>query len=232
LERRPVMKKWTLLVSVLMLLTCFGAAQAQNKMGIGLVIFDRDLLSVLINQLGNLSLNDAGGGMDLSLLLPPSKIMIPFTMGNLKIEPEVGWMRYASKTENKAEKTEISGSSSSYKFGVGVFSVKTVKKTDIYFGGRIGLVMSSSTNKSPSILDPEDETEVSTSRTHLFFGPCMGGEYYISDNFSFGGEAQLIYTKLGQPKTKIDGKKDEDSDIETSGSMIDTRYMFVFRWYR
>jgi hypothetical protein len=196
------------------------------------LIFDRDLLSVVISQLGNLSLDNLGSGMDFSLLLPPSKIMIPFTMGNMKIEPEVGWMRYSSKTVDKDADTEVSGSSSAYKFGVGIFSVKTVKKTDFYFGGRIGLVMSSSTSKEPSLLDPEDETEISSSRTHLFFGPCIGGEYYISENFSFGGEAQLIYTKLGQPTVEIDGKEQKDNDIESSASMIDTRYMFIFRWYR
>jgi hypothetical protein len=225
------MKKWTLLVSVLMLLTCFGAAQAQDKMGIGLVIFDRDLLSVLINQLGNLSLNDAGGGMDLSLLLPPSKIMIPFTMGNLKIEPEFGWMRYSTTNKYIAGKYETSSKSSAYKFGVGVFSVKSVKKTDVYFGGRVGIIMASSSEKGPDEADIDKTVENSYSSTHIFLGPCFGGEYYISDNFSFGGEAQLIYTKVGQQKVTLAGKEIKN-DPEISTSMIDTRYMFIFRWYR
>jgi hypothetical protein len=225
------MKKLIVLVSVVMLLTCFGAAQAQDKMGIGLVIFDRDLLSVLINQLGNLSLDAAGGGMDLSLLLPPSKIMIPFTMGNLKIEPEIGWMRYSTTNKHIAAKIESSSKSSSYKFGVGLFSVKSVKKTDIYFGGRVGIIMASSSSKEPDFADPQKTVETSYSSTHIFLGPCFGGEYYISDNFSFGGEAQLIYTKVGQQKEKIAGKETKP-DPETSTSMIDTRYMFIFRWYK
>jgi hypothetical protein len=231
LERRPVMKKWTVLVSLLILLTSFGATQAQDKMGIGLVLFDRDLLSVLINQLGNLSLNGTGSGMDLSLLLPPNKIMIPFTMGNMKIEPELGWMRYSTTEKDNTAKTEVSGSSSSYKFGVGVFSVKSVKKTDIYFGGRVGIIMSSSKEKGPDPADIAKEVEATESRTHIYFGPCFGGEYYISDNFSFGGEAQLIYTKLGQPKQKYAGKEIKPT-TETSTSMIDTRYMFILRFYR
>lgn len=225
------MKKLIVLVSAVMLLTCFGAVQAQDKMGIGLVLFDRDLLSVLINQLGNLSLDDMGGGMDLSLLLPPNKIMIPFTMGSMKIEPELGWMRYSAKETNKEADTEMSSTSSSYKFGIGIFSVKSVKKTDIYFGGRVGIIMASSKEKGPDPLDPEETVEGTESRTHIYLGPCFGGEYYISDNFSFGGEAQLIYTKLGQPKYEYDGKEVK-SDTETSVSMIDTRYMFILRFYR
>jgi hypothetical protein len=225
------MKKWAILVSVLMLLTCFGAAQAQDKMGIGLVIFDRDILSVLINQLSGLSLNDAGGGMDLSLLMPPSKIMIPFTMGNMKIEPELGWMRYSTTTKYVAAKMETSSKSSAYKFGVGIFSVKSVKKTDIYFGGRVGVIMASSSSKEPDLADPEKTVESSYSSTHIYLGPCFGGEYYISDNFSFGGEAQLMYTKVGQGKETIAGKETKN-DPEISTSMIDTRYMFIMRWYR
>ena len=225
------MKKLIVLVSVVMLLTCFGAVQAQDKMGLGLVLFDRDLLSVLINQLGNLNLDNPGSGMDLSLLLPPNKIMIPFTMGTMKIEPEIGWMRYSNKETDKEADTEYSSTSSSYKFGVGIFSVKSVKKTDIYFGGRLGIIMGSSTEKAPDFADPQKQVESSESWSHIYLGPCFGGEYYISDNFSFGGEAQLIYTKLGQPKHKVAGKEVK-SDTETSTSMIDTRYMFILRWYK
>jgi len=224
------MKKLIVLVSAVMLLSGCGAAQAQDKMGIGLVIFDRDIVSVLVSQLANLDLT-TGGGMDLSLLLPPSKFMVPMTFGNLKIEPEVGWMKYSTTEKDNETKLEVKGSSNAFKIGCGLFSVKSLKKTDIYFGGRGGIVMASNSSTTPDPLDIRKSVESSESRTHWYVGPCFGGEYMISDNFSFGGEAQLIYTKVGQPKYKSAGKEVKPLS-EISTSMIDTRYMFVFRWYK
>ena len=224
------MKRLIVLVSVLMLLTSCGAAQAQDKMGIGLVIFDRDIVSVLVSQLGNLSLTD-GSGMDLSILLPPSKFMVPLTFGNMKIEPEFGWMKYSTTNKVTATKEETKSSSNAMKIGCGLFTVKNVKKVDVYFGGRVGIVLSSNSSTTPDPLTAGKSIESSQSRTHIYLGPCFGGEYMISDNFSFGGEAQLIYTKVGQPKYKYAGKEVKP-DSEISTSMIDTRYMFVFRWYK
>jgi hypothetical protein len=157
--------------------------------------------------------------------------MIPLTFGNLKIEPEIGWMRYSTTNKVTLTNEETKSSSNAMKIGCGLFSVKNVKKVDVYFGGRVGIVMSSNSSTEPDPLDSRKSVEGSESRTHWYVGPCFGGEYMISDNFSFGGEAQLIYTKIGQPKYKYAGKEVKP-DSETSTSMIDTRYMFIFRWYK
>jgi hypothetical protein len=223
------MKKWIVLAAALMLLTSFGAVQAQDKMGIGLVVFDRDLLSVLYTQLGNFSLTNSGG-MDLSLLLPPSKFMVPLNFGSMRIEPEFGWMMYSTTTKATQYMSEQKNSSNALRIGCGIFSVKNVKKVNVYFGGRLGIVLSSSSSTTPDPSDSRKGIESTSSKTHFYLGPCMGGEYLIGDNFSFGGEAQLIYTKIGQPTNKVGGKEIKPA-AETSASMIDTRYMFIFRWY-
>jgi hypothetical protein len=224
------MKKVSILLIVTFLILSLGTLQAQTKIGVGLVLFDRDIISVLLTQLGNFSLTNPGGGMDFSLLLPPSKIMVPISMGSLKLEPEVGWMRYSTTVKDNVAKTETKNSTSNIKFGCGVFAVKPLKKVEIYYGGRVGIVLASSSSTEPSSVDPQKSIEYSTSQTHWYLGPCLGGEYFITDNFSFGGEGQLIYSKIGDPTSKIDGKEDKKV-TETSSSLIDTRYMFIFRWY-
>ena len=225
------MKKWTVLVSLLILLTSFGAAQAQDKMGIGLVIFDRDLVSVLISQLAGSGVAGlTNGGGDFSLLMPPSKLMIPLTFGSMKVEPEIGWMRYSTTTKATQYVTEQKASLSALRIGCGFLSVKSVKKVDVYFGARVGIILSSSSATTPDPSNALRGIEQSTSKTDFYVGPCFGGEYYISDNFSFGGEAQLIYSSIGEATTKIAGKEQPKNGV--SASLIDTRYLFIFRWYR
>jgi hypothetical protein len=225
------MRKWIVLVAAMMLLTCFGAAQAQDKMGIGLVIFDRDLVSVVISQLAGSGVAGlTGGGGDFSLLMPPSKFMIPLTFGTMKIEPEFGWMRYSKTTKATQYVTEQKASLSALRIGCGIFSVKNVKKVDVYFGGRVGIILASNSATAPDPSNALRGIETTTSKTDFYVGPCFGGEYMISDNFSFGGEAQLIYSSIGEPTTKVAGKEQPKSGV--SSSMIDTRYLFIFRWYK
>lgn len=225
------MKKWTVLVSVLMLLTCFGAVQAQDKMGIGLVIFDRDLVSVVISQLAGSGVAGlTNGGGDFSLLMPPSKFMIPLTFGTMRIEPEFGWMRYSTKTKATQYVTEQKGSLNAMRIGCGFFSVQNVKKVNVYFGGRVGIILTSNSSTTPDPTNALKSIETTSSKTDFYVGPCFGGEYMISDNFSFGGEAQLIYSSIGESTTKIAGKEQPKSGV--SASLIDTRYLFIFRWYK
>ena len=57
--------------------------------------------------------------------------------------------------------------------------------------------------------------------TDLFLGPAVGAEYYFSERFSLGGEAQLMFTAIGQ----------EDDDDDGSASLLQTGAILVVRWY-
>ncbi|HNO10880.1 MAG TPA: hypothetical protein PKI67_08125, partial [bacterium] len=57
-----------------------------------------------------------------------------------------------------------------------------------------------------------------------------GGEYYFSPYFSFGGEAQLIYTKVGRMYGD-EYEDDPDEDISYNVHAWDTRAHLFVRWY-
>ncbi len=192
----------------------------ENKTGIGLV-FKEPLLTTLMDILGS-------GGEDLSTVaLPHSTIYIPIIRGNLKLEPEFGLIRMSSsqKIEDYGEASE---KTTSLRIGCGVFLYKSVNKVSFYYGGRIGIVRMSSSGEEEyedPLFGEDSETEIS--QTNIYLGPILGAEYWIGEHFSVGGEAQLLYTKYGEPKIE-----DEDEDeVEISQSLMQTRYMFVLRWY-
>jgi opacity protein-like surface antigen len=228
------MKKSLLVFVVMVAILCSAAMlQAQSKardnktqIGIGLVIFDRSLFN-MIGSLSNVSLSDAGAGLDVSSLMPPSRIHVPINMGSLKIEPEFGLYRTSSSNETASLKT--TQTITALRIGGGVFLVGArTEKVEVYLGGRIGIVRVSDNNK----FEPKPSgtsTETGGSQTNLFLGPSIGGEYYITGRVSFGGEAQLMYTKFGNYKAK--NEKDSDNENKKSSSLLDTRYFFIMRWY-
>ncbi|HEX9935281.1 MAG TPA: outer membrane beta-barrel protein [bacterium] len=220
------MKKGIVVLAVTAVFLCgtlsLNAQQSNTRMGVGLILLDRSLFNI-VGMLSNVSSDNLFGSADMSMLMPPSRIHFPIKMGNMMIEPEFGFYRTsASESDDLGESTE---SSTSLRIGGGLFMVSPLQKVDFYYGGRVGIVRYSEKQE----YDPKTGKSVSSSgsQTNLYLGPCMGAEYYINEHFSFGGEAQFLYTKFGNFKME-----DEDADgTETSRSLMDTRYLFIFRWY-
>ena len=129
-----------------------------------------------------------------------------------RFEPEIGIWRTKSEDEN---------SESSYmniRFGVGLFAYKVKQKTAIYYGSRVGMVRVSrkTTYKSPSMVEDRHD-----SKSDIYFGIAVGGEYFFSDYFSLGAETQINYISIGY--------YDDDSDSSTS--LISSRALLVIRIY-
>lgn len=215
------MRKTAVVVVLVAILLCGTTAlQAQgSNMGIGLVIFDRGIFNIVGQLASGLD------NMDISGFMPPSNIYVPIAMGNLRLEPEFGFFR--SSNSEKDEFGKESSSTTAMRIGSGLFLVSPVSdKVAIYYGGRIGIVRYSENSE----YDPKTGKTIESkgSSTNLFLGPCIGGEYFITERFSFGGEAQFFYTKLGE--FKMDGADNDDAP-EVSSSFMDTRYQFTCRWY-
>lgn len=148
------------------------------------------------------------GGVDIvESALSPTSIYVPITFSTFRIEPEIGIFRTSS------EDGSVETSSTAFQIGTGVFILNPVGRTNIYYGGRLGITRLSSSFESPA-------GESESSRTNVFLGPAAGGEFLFSDNFSLGGEGQLLFTSIG-----------EDDDDDESASLLRTRAVFFVRWY-
>jgi hypothetical protein len=195
------------LAMAIILLVTFNFAFAQDKqMGLGGSIHvERSYLFL--------------GDIDNSVLTP--LIRIPIILSpTFILEPEFGMEQARSKYTSKGSDVESNSTVSFYTFNLYFKLPKQIKSLRLYPGIRIGINYGEMKSKT-SNNNPDNETRV-RSEHNLVYGLLYGGEYFLSDNFSLGGEAQLNYTRFETEKT---------SWGEIKSSMIHTCANFIFRWY-
>lgn len=133
-------------------------------------------------------------------------VYVPIHASSIRIEPEVGLLRVSSSDDDFEQSTTI------LQLGSGFFAnLSDEDDTMIYVGGRLGIQRSSS-----SFANNEEEE----SMTNFFIGPAVGGEHFLEDNFSLGGEARLIYLSF-----------DEEANSGLFDSALYTNAVFFVRWY-
>ncbi|HEX7070356.1 MAG TPA: outer membrane beta-barrel protein [Rhodothermales bacterium] len=159
------------------------------------------------NRVG-LGLGIATAGVTDGLDFGTAAIYVPIDFGSFRLEPEVGFVRF------DREAGPVEQSNTVFHLGTGIFAMRPHGNTALYYGGRIGFARQSEETELPG----GDEEE---SSTNLFLGPAVGAEYAFSERFSLGGEAQIIFTALGE--------EDDGEDVESS--LIRTRTVFFVRWY-
>jgi hypothetical protein len=147
----------------------------------------------------------------------PSFYFPIFLSSTLKVEPEFGFWKYSYK--NAEEK-----SLSLMHFGVGVFLVKWCNRMNLQFGGRIGIMRTSSHYKYSYMSETYDSEG---SKTDIYFGPALGGECFVCTNLSLGGEIQFLYGKMGNWKYK----DENDSESDYKEYLMTTKTLFFVRWY-
>ncbi len=145
-------------------------------------------------------------------------VFLPLGLGNfyipilvspkLRLEPEFGLFRSSSSNDN------FETTLTNFRFGLGIFPLIQKDKANLYYGLRVGIILTSSSFKFDDIDDSE-------SKTDFYIGPAVGGEYFFNDHISLGGEVQLNYISIGQ----------EDDDSDVSESVIVTRTLVFIRWY-
>jgi hypothetical protein len=153
-------------------------------------------------------------GFDLEGLLAPTSIYVPITFTKFRLEPEIGILKGSSSSDGGGE-----ASGTILQIGTGVFALKTSGDVNTYFGGRVGITKMSSKSEFLS-------STYKTTQTNFFIGPVVGAEHMFGSRLSLGGEAQLLYTSIGDEE--VDGDPNAGSDVSTS--LIRTRAVFFVRW--
>ncbi len=148
-----------------------------------------------------------------------SSIVVPIILSEgFRLEPEVGFYRGKSTQELSGDKIE--NTATQYRFGVGIFPQSILESSTLYYGARVGYL---------SLNLREDETFGGTTTTDeatasgFFVAPAVGGEYYFSNSFCVGAEAQVLYASLS---TDI-----KDSSVEIKDSLISTRGLVFVRFF-
>jgi hypothetical protein len=134
-------------------------------------------------------------------------VYVPISLTDrVLLEPEVGLVRFSE------EDGEFDETGTLLVLGAGVlFEIADSGDDRIYAGPRAGIVRFSTSSEGPG-----GETDDST--TNLSLAGVFGGEYFLKDRFSLGGEVGLEWLDLS-----------DDSDAE--GSLISTTAEFRVRWY-
>lgn len=184
------MRRLLILVLVVIFLLCWNVYAKEKKTRIGIGIgFGKEYISVEENY-------------PMYSLFDFPSFYIPIKISeNFKLEPEFGINRISSSDSSKT-------SSSAIYAGLGIFLTTSKGNIEFYYGIRLGGAFSSYNDSYNGFSD-------SDSIFQFLAGPAIGGEYFISNHLSIGGEIQLICYF-------------ENDDC---ASMLKTKPVVFLRWY-
>lgn len=135
-------------------------------------------------------------------LAPANKIVFVISPSKVfRIEPEIGFRSGKNKTNDLKN--------SGVYAGLGLLGMLQKNKLNILYGIRIEYA----SIKYESINNGFTGSKVTNESNRLSVGPGIGGEYFLGDNFAFGGEVGLRYAKL---KSTEDPKPAGYTDVESS----------------
>lgn len=212
-------------------------AQAQSPVGsntesslVGVGVELDDLFNTLLGF-------DTTGGVYIN----PVNLYVPINVTpNLRIEPDVGFFRFASNSETRTDEdvfvARAEDTVTAVRLGVGVFYMfQPAEKTNLYAGGRLGVMRISQYEYSEIDAGPTDVvTETTTTRNNLALGLGGGGEYYLSSNFSVGGEARVDFINIGEPTIQDDeGNEPDEGETRTveSNTILTPAASVFIRFY-
>lgn len=178
-----------------------ATAQQEGRVGLGVGIAP---LSVISND----DLLTAGG----------PRVHVPILVGDaMTVEPYVGYFRLHQSSGDVVFSQDRTWTA--LQVGVGLFVRREAgNRGRAYFGPRLGIVRLGTTFES-------DAVEDDVNRTDLVFGVVAGGEFFLTERFSLGGEAGLAYQRRGEEKGS------GATDAEESGSIFRTTTELRVRWY-
>lgn len=204
-------QKFIIIISLLLFCTAIYA-QDGNKAKIGIGISTGDVKNIfrLLSSPADVS----------PIIYVPINVSATF-----RIEPEVGF----TNTSEKSDYMDIKRVSTlnTFHFGVGIFPVFiNYENYNVYFGGRIAYE-TVEIIREYTFASETDKNEENLSG--FSFGPALGGEYLLSEYFSLGGEAQVIYQSLSGEDKGIDNNTNEKTDLDNSS--FSTSVLIFFRFY-
>ena len=141
---------------------------------------------------------------------PVAKVKFIFSVPNFRIEPHFGYASQKDENDDYPYRTIAAG--------VGAYYTMLKGKTNIYTGLNFGLA------SSASKFDLNGETEKFFIKT-TSLGPVLGAEYFLGNNFSFGGEVNLMYVK-GTDGDTINPANDQVDTVISTNSGLLLRFYF------
>jgi hypothetical protein len=153
-----------------------------------------------------------------------NNILVPMRGQRMTLEPEFGITRGSVKQEGSFGASESKLSAT--RLGVG-FLFHRPKRAEMepYLGLRVGALWLTSESSSGTF-----NSKTKTGSKYL--SGVAGAQYFFNANFSLGGEAQLIYTRIGDSETvSSGGGGGGGSSPKTSGSNLGTLGLVTIRWY-
>ena len=199
--------KWSILVVVIVILNV-GGLRAQSNTAVEVKHFG---IGMHIEQFRVSDLGDM-------YTTPVNKILFSWNPCNsFKVEPEFGFV----SSKNKADDLKNSG----VFYGLGLMGMIQRNRLNIYGGARV----------EGAVLKWEEKiytgggtyAKMTTNAKRLSLSPVFGGEYFLSDNFSFGGELGvriMAYKSAGSPNSTYNN--DEDQTAMTTETGLFVRFYF------
>jgi len=165
-KEKVKMKKMSICIIMLGMFLSVSFGQEQTKFGLG---FEFHTFPSAIMQ--------DGGSLG---------IYVPIETGSLFIEPLIAYSSSSTETDyGDYDSQDYEVSSSNFTLLLGIFKPTEIGKIRSYYGIRFGKIWSKSENE---LYDTEEESDI------IIIAPTVGAEYFVSDNFSFGGEG--MYTMI------------------------------------
>lgn len=154
-----------------------------------------------------------------------NNILVPIRTSTLTFEPEFGLNRTSVEREIQTGPTtftKVKAKASVKRIGAGLLK-QFARRDNLepYLAPRLGFIFTSTEEPSGT------SSTIKVSSTNFYFTGAAGAQYFLSSHFSLGGEAQLTYTKLGEPD--VTGTSFPGS--QQSGSTITTLGVIAIRWY-
>ena len=142
----------------------------------------------------------------------PLGVYVPIETSGFLIEPALSYYSITSNRDwDESDYDDYESISTNWSLVVGAFKLFEKEKLRFYAGARIG--------KSWSTYEETDSDDEESDATVL--APTVGVEYFISDNFSFGGEG--MYSMISS-----ENEEDEYTRTTKLTTLIPT---FIVRFY-
>lgn len=204
------MRPFRLCLVIVASVSALGAQETKSKFGLG-ATFNPGALS--IPGEAETVLTQAGF----------NNVLMPIRGQGFTFEAEFGLLRSTTERQVQTGPTTsitVKNKISNKRLGVGV--LKHLARRDNlepYFAPRVGFIFASAE-------EPQGGSNTKTSSSNFYATGGAGAQYFFSDHFTLGGEAQLTYTKLGKPK--VTGTT---FPPPSEGSAITTLGVIAIRWY-
>jgi hypothetical protein len=150
---------------------------------------------------------------------PANKIVLTFNpSSSFRIEPEVGFRSGKNTTSNLKN--------SSINLGLGLFSMSLHNKLNFYYGLRLEYANIQYEDHDSEFSGYGTKT-ISHATNRFSIGPAIGCEYFLGDNFTFGGEVAIKYASLETTESpKASNYKAVDSNYFTTDAGLFVRFYF------